>query len=228
MSKSKLRAHVWVCAIGLVAYAIIYIIGEQLFHDQSWVEALGELIPLAVAVPAVFLAAAFARRNSYLQALRDLWSRLVPTAQSVIQYTYLPSPKQTDFANVQQALGIAIDELRSVFANIPLSRDSVGLYPYENLKDIKHVVDWLGYGDNLSESDVLLARRCIIKLWREMHNAMLSEFDRDVPEVPVSKYLGDGTSIADLLARGTLKESDLKRDTLASRPRVPGPDIAGV
>ena len=220
MSRSKLRLYIWTGAVGFVAYAIVYVFAQQFLQSTHWPRTLGNLIPLVVAVPAVFLAAAFARRNSYLQALRDLWSRLVPTAQTVIQYTYITSPSQADFANVQATLSTAIDELRGVFANLPRADNKVGLYPYENLKDIKHVVDWLGYGDDFRSAEIHEARRCIIKLWREMHNAMLSEFDRDVPEIPVSKYLSDGTSVADLLIQQSLLPSDLHRNTPASRPRM--------
>ncbi len=219
MSKSKLRQFIWISALILIAFSSAYIVIYQCFPGQPWVSAVGDLIPLILAVPAVFLAHAFARRNSYLQALRDFWSRLVPTAQTVIQYTHLPDPQPANFASVQKKLSTAIDELRSVFDNVPLRNDSRGLYPYENLKDIKRVVDWLGVGKKRNDEEIHLARKVIIRLWQEMYHAMLSEFDRDVPENPVSRYLANGTSIACLLERGELTEADLEPGIPASNPR---------
>ena len=219
MSKSKLRRNIWRWALVLFAFSFAYIVIYQRFPDQPGVRAVGDLIPLILAVPAVFLAHAFARRNSYLQALRDFWSRLVPTAQTVIQYTHLPDPQPADYASVQKTLSTAIDELRSVFDNVPLRNHPRGLYPYENLKDIKRVVDWLGVGKKRNDEEIHLARKCIIRLWQEMYHAMLSEFDRDVPESPVSRYLANGISIACLLDRGELTEDDLKPGILASNPR---------
>ena len=213
MSRSRLRFYVWTGAVSLIVFALIYIATQQYLPKSHWPSTLGNLIPLAVAVPAVFLAAAFARRNSYLQALRDFWGRLVPTAQAVIQYTYITSPTQQDFANVQVSLSTAIDDLRGVFANLPRPDDPIGLYPYENLKDIKHVIDWLGYGNGFRAEEVPEARRCIIKLWRAMHNAMLSEFDRDVPEVPLSKYLSNGVSEADQLIQRSRTPPKVRRPT---------------
>ena len=62
-----------------------------------------------------------------------------------IQYTHMDhEPSKKEFAAVQQALSTAIDELRGVFKNIPARGTRTGLYPYENLKDIRDVVDWLG------------------------------------------------------------------------------------
>ena len=47
------------------------------------------------------------------------------------------------------------------------------------------------------------ARRRITRAWQDMHYAMLSEFDRDVPIKPVSKYLESGKSeIDDLIKQG--------------------------
>ena len=164
---------------------------------------LETLIPVALAIPITLLAAGFNRRNSYLQALRDLWRQLVPAVQAAIQYTHLPGPSQADFARTLESLSTAIEMLRGVFANVPFANIPVdysrGLYPYENLKNIHAEVSQLGFGPPLflleeaKQARARQARARIITLWQEMRDAMLSEFDRDIPKWPATiREVDDG------------------------------------
>lgn len=150
---------------------------------------------MAIAIPVAFLAAALNRRNSYLEALRDLWQQLIPAVQDAVQYTHLPAPDRKDFARTMKGLSTAIDMLRGVFKNVPFKDSQKGLYPYENLKEIFEVVSSLNYGENFRTNYTEEARHRITRLWQDMQLAMLDEFDRDVPLKPVSKYLlGTGRS----------------------------------
>jgi hypothetical protein len=164
-------------------------------------------MPLVIAIPAAYLGYSFQRRASYLQALRDLWKLLIPAVQRAIQYTYLDTPDRKEFSEVMRDLSTVIDSLRGVFRNIPRGGD-VGLYPYEPLKDIWQVMSWLH--DGRTPEERYRARRCIRQLWYDAHSAMLSEFDREVPVHPVSKYVDGGSSIADKLRDGTLVDSDFR------------------
>ncbi len=222
MNAARFRMSICICALALAAYAVAYLVLLAIPAAKLWTDALATLIPVIVAIPAAVLAGVFNLRNSHLHAIRDLYQRLVTTAQLVIQYTHTPSPERADHSRVQSALSTSIDEVRLFFANIPLPSGGVGLYPFENLKDLSKIIDWVGYGENLRPArDVDLARKCIVKLWQELHHAMVSELgrSRDVPIQPVSKYLHNGRSIADLLIDGQLAASDLEPTTAASRPR---------
>ena len=67
-----------------------------------------DLLPITTVVAAAILAAAFQRRISYLQALRDLlWKQLVPAIQTAIQYTHAPTPEL--FAKAHESVSTAID-----------------------------------------------------------------------------------------------------------------------
>ena len=219
MSKQNFRRWILLTVAWLVLYAGAYAWAALTARDYA--KVLEPLIPIAVAVPAAVLAGGFNRRNSYLQATRDLWHRLVPAAQLAIQYTHLSNPDQRHFAETERALSTAIDMVRGVFSNV---RDgsATGLYPYENLKDIEKIIAWLGYGKTFRRNDAKQARKCVTRLWQQMHAAMLDEFDRDVPVTPVGKYV-DGRdaseSLADLLIRGCLTEDDMARGRFASAPR---------
>jgi len=219
MSRKRLLTWVLASLFWLLLYAASYILFEYL-GNKGTVELMKALLPLALALPTAVLAAAFTRRNSYLQGLRELWGRLIPAAQSAIQYTHLSSPDQTAFAKTQEALSTAIDLVRGVFANVASVGAPSGLYPYENLKDIQAIISWLGYGPSFRAGEAARARTCVTRLWQEMHRAMLSEFDRDTPISPVSKYLSDGKSLADLLINGELKDEHLAENRRASNPNA--------
>jgi hypothetical protein len=53
-----------------------------------------------------------------------------------------------------------------------------------------------------------------------MHQAMLQEFDREVPVFPLSKYLDRRPSVADNLKEGKLTEEDFKAEEQWQRERL--------
>ena len=209
----------------LTAYGGVYAM-LKMCEITPWAQISESLIPFALGLPLATTAYAFNRRNSYLQALRQLWGGLVPAAQEAIRYTRLSKPTERDFIGTQSTLSVAIDELRGVFDNIPAPGEPDGLYPYENLKDIHVVISWLGFGKNHNRKKAKRAHKCVIHLWQEMHKAMLTEFDRDRPVQPVSKYLHWGKSLADLLEQDSLSREDFDRGRSASNPTPrPGPPL---
>src|ERR1043165_2533496 len=134
MTKRRLTASV----VGEVIYLVAYAIAAAWAHacaPTSIYVVIKDCVAVAVAVPAAILAGIFQRRNSYLQALRDYWTQIIPAVQASLQYTFESAPTQAQFATVYVGLSSAIDITRSVFANVRTGHRS-GLYPFENLKDI--------------------------------------------------------------------------------------------
>lgn len=89
MSRKRLFRYVIAACVWLVLFASSY--GGSVYYETAQMAAaIKDLFPLVVALPAAFLAYAFAfsRHNSYLQALRELWKQLVPSVQKAVQYTY--------------------------------------------------------------------------------------------------------------------------------------------
>ena len=169
-----------------------------------------DLLPFVIAIPAAWLGYCFQRRSSYLQALRALYADLVRVANRAVEYTRWDDERsEKDFRETIEQLSIAIDSVRGVFKNVPRQDYPLGLYPYENLKEIRRIIGWLGFGEQWSK-EKNRAHECIAKLWVEMHSALLQEFDMAIPIVPISKYLNTGTSLADKLINNTMTDSDLK------------------
>ena len=98
MSKKQLRYRIYFWISFLFFYSSLYIYSEFCLRPLATV--LEALIPIALAVPVALLTAAFNKRNSYMRALRDLWQRLVPAAQTAIQYTRLTSPDRAILCSV--------------------------------------------------------------------------------------------------------------------------------
>jgi hypothetical protein len=117
---------------------VIVVIGCLLFYagaaaiayaKQSYAVAyFKDFLPAIIGIAAAILAAAFQRRISYLQALRELWKQLLPAIQTVIQYTHAEPPAPDLYAKAQEAISIAIDSVRGVFRNVPASGSPSGLY----------------------------------------------------------------------------------------------------
>jgi hypothetical protein len=177
--------------IGIYALALgvgltLRIVGPP--TPTPYYETFKDLIPLILAIPAAYLGYCFQQRGSYLQSLRSLWSGLVIAVNNAIQYTYLESPTQGQFGKVLTDLSIVTDELRGVYKNIGESSNSVGLYPYEPIKDIHKAIRDLGFGC-LSENARITARWKVVGHWKSIRTNFLDEFDRAVPTKIVSPYV---------------------------------------
>jgi len=66
--------------------------------------------------------------------------------------------------------------------------DATGLYPFESLKQIRLVIQRLGFGDAVTADRAMIAREAIEKLWRVLRAELLKELDRDFPEFPDTPY----------------------------------------
>jgi hypothetical protein len=217
---TKRTLHRWTRYV-VLAYVVMFIAGVGLriaFPDDPTsplpnpvYSTFKDMTPFLIVIPAAWLGYCFQRRTSYLMALRALWNELIPAVQEAIRYTYLEHPTQSEFSLTKKNLSVMIDSLRGVFCNIP-HKDPIGLYPYENLKDILEILKWLGYEQPKSEADRRVARRAMRITWAWMHQALLLEFDREVPAYPLSKIMEQRESLADKLKTAKLTEEDFQKE----------------
>lgn len=210
---TRKRLYAWVIVV-VAVYALAVMAGIYLRvkfpgKDDPVYGLYKDLLPFAIAIPAAWLGYCFQRRGSYLQALRSVYYEVVSAVNGAVDYTRWSTERtEADFRKTIERLSIAVDSVRGVFENVPRKEYPLGVYPYETLKDIRLIVGWLGYGEHWrTERD--RAHNCMTKLWVLMHSALLREFDRAIPIMPISKYLGNEVPLADKLIDGTLKETDL-------------------
>jgi hypothetical protein len=67
-------------------------------------------------------------------------------------------------------------------------RDHIGRYPFESPKQIQKVVQTLGFGENATPDQALIARNTVLALWQILRGELLKELDRDFPEYPDTPY----------------------------------------
>ena len=200
MTRRHLR---WLLFAVLAAFGVTFSIAVFLRVPFDEVESstyrtFKDVMPMMIAVPAAYLAFAFQRRNSYLQALRTLWSHMVEAVAAAMAYTDLDSPSRAEQQAVLMKLGIAIEEVRAVFKNVPKAGDDDGLYPFEPVKRIYQEIRALGHGGQASEQARLAARARIYEMWKGSRSRLLAEFDRDTPTHHHARTATDGPPLEDL------------------------------
>ena len=222
---TKKRLYEWVLFtlvffVLVIAFGVVlrFYLPDDFGNPNAGYQTFKDLIPLFIAIPASWLGYCFQRRLSYLTALRANYHDLVQVIQDAVQYTYLANPSQEHFASTMKGLSVATDSLRGVFKNLP-SKDVLGLYPYENLKEIAKAISWLAPWETRTDEQRSRCRICITTTWASMHQALLLEFDTEVPDYPVSKYLVSRESITDLLIKGDLVEAHIEMERKNQRDR---------
>jgi hypothetical protein len=199
MTRRHLR---WLLFAVLTAFGVTFAIAVYLRApfaeaESSYYRTFKDVMPTMIAVPAAYLAFAFQRRNSYLQALRTLWSHMVHAVAAAMAYTDLDAPTKAEYQAVLMKLGVAIEEVRAVFKNVPKAGDADGLYPFEPVKRIYQEIRALGHGDGSSAADRLAARSRIYNMWKDSRSRLLAEFDRDTPTHHHVRTDAGGTPLED-------------------------------
>jgi hypothetical protein len=179
------RAIIQVIGVYTLAGALGLALGVS---ASPYYNAFRDIVPFVFGGPAAYLGYCFQRRQSYMESLRMLWTKLVYAVQESIRYTYDPTPTQGEHARALMELAIAVDEVRGVYKNIGERADQVGVYPYEPIKEIYNAVAELGHGELTSEEREL-ARQRIKGHWRSIRANFLDEFDRAEPSKIVSRYI---------------------------------------
>ena len=190
---TKLRLRYWVFVVmGVYLIALLSGISLRILYPlevDNVYSTFTDLVPFILAIPAAWLGFCFSKRLSFLSQLRVLWTHIVETVQTAIQYTHLAEPTREDYSAALRQISSSIDEVRGSFRNVGETNNAVGLYPFEELKDIYELISNLGYGDSFKECQTADCRKRIGKCWVKVRRPFLSEFERQEPSNPSSPYL---------------------------------------
>lgn len=192
------RIHLRRILIGVIAvYALA--LALAVFLRRPFAEAPSgyyatykDLIPLVIAIPAAYLAFAFQRRGSYLQALRTVWEHMVGAVAGALTYTDTESPTREQQLQTLGKLSVAIEEVRGVFRNVPAAGAPEGWYPFEPVKQIYQEIRDLGSGPQATPAARAAARDRIYRMWKANRLQLLAEFDRDLPTHHHAQYAPGG------------------------------------
>ncbi len=171
--------QLWLALIaGLYA---TFIVAGVLLHDGDYYDLYKDLVPLATALPAAVLAGVYQRRSSFLQQLRSTWRDLVVAVQEAIQFTHIAQPTTEQFSDLMKKLSVVTDDFRSLFRNLDERTDSIGLYPFESLKELQASVSSYYIAADFSTQQQQTVRRKVIQLWKQVRTPIVEEFDRLEP-----------------------------------------------
>lgn len=184
MTRRILRINIFIVSL---IYALFIEIGICIYmirpnEDNIYFNLFKDLILLWIAIPAAYLGDCFQRRSAFTTALREMWANMIESVNQARQFTFEIEPNQRIYGDVLKSLSKSIDEVRGVYSNIGETKNKIGLYPYESLKEIKELISQLGF----EKYDKFKAdkTRCSIEVhWRLIKSSFLFEFDRPVPTV---------------------------------------------
>lgn len=151
-------------------------------------ETYKDLINLFVPIPAAVLAFSFQRRLSYVQAARTMWRTVLNAVHAARGYTLLTEPSEQEYRQVIEGLAVALDEVRSLFRNLPVKGKPKGWYPFEPLRDMLRIVEELGWGAAAIEPRRQAAKNQLDDFWLLIRDALLVELERDVPTEHRAEY----------------------------------------
>jgi hypothetical protein len=170
-------------AIGIVLLAIAKHSGPD------WFEFAKSAVPFYVAGPVAWFGYCFQRRQAYLKDVRELWNEMVEAVQEAIQYTYREETTYENYSDVLKQLSVTIEKVRAVFPNVGANEQSVGLFPFEPLKDIQKIITYLSWGSKFRKGEASASRTKITTLWKSMRTKYLDELERSQPLNPDSRYI---------------------------------------
>ncbi len=190
MTRKQLRNTIYsvICFFCVVLLVGIFIYYKDISEKKIHYQIFKDLIPFTIAIPIAYLGFCFQRRSSFLQALRQLWTNLIVSVNSAIQYSYLSEPTDKQYNETLGLLSKSIDEVRGVYKNLKETEKDIGLYPFECLKEIHELVSKLGHG-SVNKDKATETRRHIRHCWKDLRKSFLSEFDRSEPTSFNSPYV---------------------------------------
>jgi len=188
----------WATAVVIVLYGLVIVLGVILrikFPGPGPVyETYKDLIPLAIALPAAYLAYALQNRGAYLTGLRAVWSKMADALGAAITYTELPSPTREEYVEILRKLSAVIEEVRGVYKNVPAKGAPDGWYPFEPVKQIYKEIKALGYGEQVSAAQQVTTQNIIYEMWKGCRAPFLSELNIEKPTYHHAQYASAPTS----------------------------------
>jgi len=186
MTKELLRYNVFVVMASFAALAVVAIGSRVVSHSDSGFQVIKDIVPLAIAIGAAYLAYCFQRRQAFLVSLRDLWKEFIEAKAELVEYTHNSEPDQMAFGKAHRTLSKAIDAVRGVYRNVGETDEAVGLYPFEPLHDMRRALQQLGWVESTPEKRTE-ARRRVIQAWNALRWAFLQEFSTPEPRHPITR-----------------------------------------
>ena len=217
-----------VLAIALVAKVADHVPGlagtgfEALLKDVY--EYLRDMSLLIATGGVAYVTNVFQKRHSFVEALKEEWRDIIATKSSLFAYTQIEQPTTEQYIATFCNLSETIDNMRSVYQNVGETGDTIGLYPFAPLHDMRRALQTLDPRKSINaETDAEqrnLARDCILQSFYALRETFLEELDLEEPDHPL--LISSGRRAKKSGSTGTARRAQDRQR--ARQDRVPPPD----
>ena len=176
MTQKRLRLH-----LGLVGgFLFALLIGGfwLIWCMPEKAKSFLALSPVAIALPAAYLANCFQRRALFVSSLRALWSDAVEAKGLLVRYCL--SAGQTDYYEAWTGLSNVVDKARAVYRNMGETDQEVGIRSFEPLMDMLREFEQLDPSAKAHPPFAQIQTN-VDASWKAFQDAFLEEFDRPKP-----------------------------------------------
>ena len=164
MTKKTLRFNVYLIILILSIILVGYVF--LAFKHPIIFDKLVKLLPLLLSLPATYLAYCFQQRLSHVKDLRKLAYNILNAVKNAQKYTYIEKPIGNEHIELLTELSRVIDECRMFYKNIGQTKNDIGLYPFEPIKEIFEIVKNLGTASSPEQRQQ--SRINITQKWKEL------------------------------------------------------------
>lgn len=150
-------------------------------------EFLKDMALVFVTVVAAYLASVFQRRQTFIDALREEWRDIIKSKSALFSFTQLETPTLQQYLAAFCTISETIDNMRTVYQNVGETDDSIGLYPFAPLHDMRRALQSLDprKSGEITDADKRVARDAILQSFYALRDGFLAELDPETPDNPL-------------------------------------------
>ena len=186
MTEEQLKRRVFSVVVILMSIFSIALICRFGLRSEEWYTSIKDFSSLFLGIGGAYLAFCFQRRQAFISSLKDLWKEMVTSRIAILRYMDLIEPGIADFNVTYEQISKTVDLVRSVYPNVGEDRKSVGLYPFQPLREMLHSLERLNPKD--PQSFVETEREVVDQAWDALRWSFLPEFSRPPATEPIVEY----------------------------------------
>jgi len=157
---------------------------ERLLKDTY--EFLRDMALLIATGGVAYITNVFQKRHTFLESLKEEWRDIIAAKSELLRFMYKDAPTHDDYVRAYTCLSETIDNMRTVYRNVGESDDSIGLYPYAPLHDMRRVPQPLDPRKATSTPESRkLARDTMLQSFYALRDGYLEELDLEEPDSPI-------------------------------------------
>jgi len=180
VTRKKLQLNVILVVLVLFLLVVAAVVCPCLY------QILKDFSNIFIAIAAAYLAYCFQSRQAFIASLKELWHKCIEAKSELIEYSFDPQPDQEAFGKAHLAISTAIDMVRAIYRNVGENEQSIGLFPFEPLHDMRRTLDELGF-KGITATQQNEARTRIMLAWNAFRWCFLREFSTAAPTFSITE-----------------------------------------